>query len=137
MGLLPDGIARWTSVPSGPPIIPPRPKPWSAAADPKPGEVSMAHHGILFLDELPEFSRHVLETLRQPLESGEVTVARVHGSVKFPAKFMLVAAMNPTASGYAAETTMRGRDKYLAKLTAHCSIASTFTWKCQPFRTAS
>ena len=75
----------------------------------------MAHHGILFLDELPEFSRHVLETLRQPLESGEVTIARVHGSIKFPARFMLVAAMNPTASGYAANDN-RARDKYLSKL---------------------
>jgi magnesium chelatase family protein len=82
---------------------------------PKPGEVSLAHHGILFLDELPEFSRHVLETLRQPLEGGEVTVARVHGSIRFPAKFMLVAAMNPSASGYSGPDTGR-RDKYLAKL---------------------
>jgi magnesium chelatase family protein len=82
---------------------------------PKPGEVSLAHHGILFLDELPEFSRYVLEMLRQPLESGEVTVARVHGSIKFPARFMLVAAMNPTASGYAS-TDPRAREKYLAKL---------------------
>src|SRR2546423_6882047 len=70
---------------------------------PRPGEVSLAHHGILFLDELPEFPRHVLETLRQPMEAGEVTVARVHGSIKFPARFMLVAAMNPTASGYASD----------------------------------
>jgi magnesium chelatase family protein len=82
---------------------------------PRPGEVSLAQHGILFLDELPEFSRYVLETLRQPLENGEVTVARVHGSVKFPARFMLVAAMNPTASGYANDDG-RARDKYLAKL---------------------
>ena len=71
---------------------------------PRPGEVSLAHHGILFLDELPEFQRYVLEMLRQPLEAGDVTVARVHGSIKFPAKFMLVAAMNPTAS---AKTTQR------------------------------
>src|SRR2546422_9863932 len=81
----------------------------------KPGEVSLAHHGILFLDELPEFSRYVLEMLRQPLEGGEVTVARVHGSIKFPARFMLVAATNPTASGYA-PTDPRARDKYLGKL---------------------
>jgi magnesium chelatase family protein len=82
---------------------------------PRPGEVSLAHHGILFLDELPEFSRYVLETLRQPLESGEVTIARVHGSIRFPARFMLVAAMNPTASGYASDNP-RARDRYLDKL---------------------
>jgi magnesium chelatase family protein len=83
--------------------------------NPRPGEVSLAHHGILCLDELPEFQRYVLEMLRQPLEAGDVTVARVNGSVKFPAKFMLVAAMNPTASGYKNDDS-RGRDKYLAKL---------------------
>jgi magnesium chelatase family protein len=82
---------------------------------PRPGEVSMAHHGILFLDELPEFQRYVLEMLRQPLEGGEVTVARVHGSVKFPARFMLVAAMNPTASGHNSDNP-KVRDKYLQKL---------------------
>jgi magnesium chelatase family protein len=82
---------------------------------PRPGEVSLAHHGVLFLDELPEFGRHVLEMLRQPMEGGEVTVARVHGSVRFPASFMLVAAMNPTASGYASDNP-RVRDKYLEKL---------------------
>src|SRR5205085_9976216 len=82
---------------------------------PRAGEVSLGHHGVLFLDELHEFSRYVLEMLRQPLESGEVTVARVHGSIKFPARFMLVAAMNPTASGHATDNP-RARDKYLAKL---------------------
>lgn len=116
LGLLPDGVALMDERPVRTPHH-------SATAQaligggtiPKPGEVSLAHHGILFLDELPEFSRYVLEMLRQPLEGGEVTIARVHGSIKFPARFMMVAAMNPTKSGYDS-TDPRAREKYLAKL---------------------
>lgn len=85
---------------------------------PRAGEISLAHHGILFLDELPEFSRNVLETMRQPMEDHVVTIARSHGTVQFPASFMLVAAMNPTPKGDVApgEVGQREMQRYLSRL---------------------
>jgi magnesium chelatase family protein len=74
-----------------------------------PGEVTLADHGVLFLDELPEFSRDVLEALRQPLEEGQVAVARVGRATTFPARFQLVAAMNPCPCGYAGDAAGRCR----------------------------
>jgi magnesium chelatase family protein len=87
---------------------------------PKPGEVSLAHRGVLFLDELPEFPRGVLETLRQPLEDDKVTISRASGKSTFPASFMLVAAMNPTAKGAAPgagdSAGKRDMERYMSRL---------------------
>lgn len=76
---------------------------------PRPGEISLAHHGVLFLDELPEYDRHTLEVLREPLESGRIVISRAARQAEFPARFQLVAAMNPCPCGYAGDANGRCR----------------------------
>jgi magnesium chelatase family protein len=76
---------------------------------PRPGEISLAHHGVLFLDELPEFDRRVLDVLREPMESGRIVISRAARQAEFPARFQLVAAMNPCPCGYAGDADGRCR----------------------------
>jgi magnesium chelatase family protein len=87
--------------------------------NPTPGEISLAHNGVLFLDELPEFKRNVLETMRQPLEEGHVTISRAAGTMTFPSQFMLVAAMNPTPDGkmpHESKSSPREIQNYLGRI---------------------
>ena len=98
-GKLPD-FAEWRSPPFRAPHHTASPMSLVGGGNPpKPGEISLAHHGILFLDELPEFNRQVLETLREPLESGHICISRAAAQTEFPAKFQLIAAMNPCPCG--------------------------------------
>jgi magnesium chelatase family protein len=78
-------------------------------SSPRPGEITLAHRGILFLDEIPEFDRHVLEVLREPLENGRITISRAARQADFPARFQLVAAMNPCPCGYLGDLEGRCR----------------------------
>ena len=87
--------------------------------NPTPGEISLAHNGVLFLDELPEFKRSVLETMRQPLEDGRVTISRAAGTMTFPSQAMLVAAMNPTPDGkmpHESKSSPREIQNYLGRI---------------------
>ncbi|QZI70929.1 YifB family Mg chelatase-like AAA ATPase [Pseudomonas protegens] len=87
---------------SGPALV-------GGGSKPRPGEITLAHHGVLFLDELPEFDRKVLEVLREPMESGQIVIARARDRVQFPARFQLVAAMNPCPCGYLGDPNGRCR----------------------------
>ena len=89
---------------------------------PKPGEISLSHYGVLFLDELPEFNQHTLEVLRGPLEDGIVTISRVNASLTYPCEFMFVASMNPCPCGYYGSSdkecscTPQAISKYMGKI---------------------
>ena len=106
-------------------------------SDPRPGEISLAHHGVLFLDELPEFDRHVLEVLREPLESGVIHISRAARQCAFPAQFQLVAAMNPCPCGWLGDASGRCRcapdqvARYRGRCRGRCSIASTLRSTCR------
>ena len=108
------GLIGADQLPSGRPWRAPHHSASAAAlvgggSQPRPGEVSLAHHGLLFLDELPEFNRQVLEVLREPIETGHILIARAARRTEFPARFQLVAAMNPCPCGYAGEPDNRCR----------------------------
>ncbi|SNS61646.1 YifB family Mg chelatase-like AAA ATPase [Pseudomonas segetis] len=118
---------------------------------PQPGEITLAHHGVLFLDELPEFDRKVLEVLREPLESGHIVIARARDKVRFPARFQLVAAMNPCPCGFLGDPSGRCRcsseqiQRYRAKLSGplldridlHVTVAREATALLVPESTTS
>ncbi len=104
-------------------------------SNPRPGEISLAHHGVLFLDELPEFGKSILEILRQPLENGSIRISRASGSLEYPSRFMLIAAMNPCPCGYygvpdqSCKCTNQQLQRYLARISGPIiRTGLIFTW---------
>ena len=112
-------------------------------AAPWPGEISLAHHRVLFLDEMPEFSRHVLEVLRQPVEEGAVRIARAARTAVFPARFMLIGAMNPCPCGFLGDPARACRcsapqvARYASRLSGPFATGSTFSFGSLASRRAS
>ncbi len=110
---------------------------------PAPGEISLSHNGILFLDELPEFNRQTLEVMRQPLEDGIVTISRALSSTTFPARFMLIAALNPCPCGYRNDPRRQCNcsvpqvERYMSKISGPLLDRIDMHSKCQPFRSRS
>ncbi len=138
---------RWPSsggvVPFGRHTIPRVPWRWSAGVLAPSGEISLAHHGVLFLDELPEFSRHVLEVMREPMESGQIHIARANHERRYPARFQLVAAMNPCPCGHlgdprqACHCTAAQIQRYQARLSGPLLDRIDCRWKCRRCRRSS
>lgn len=146
-----DALTQWPARPfrqphhsaSGPALV-------GGGSRPQPGEITLAHHGVLFLDELPEFDRKVLEVLREPLENGKIVISRAAGQVEFPARFQLVAAMNPCPCGYLGDPSGRCRcspdqvQRYRSKLSGplldridlHVTVARETTSLNLPEQTA-
>ena len=108
-------------------------------SNPVPGEISLAHNGILFLDELPEFGRKALDVLREPLETGDVHLSRASGSATYPANFQLVAAMNPSPTGDIDDNRLTPQQQlnYLNRLSAHCLIELIYKSKCLGYLTTT
>src|SRR5690606_24859187 len=97
-------------------------------SQPRPGEISQAHQGVLFLDELPEFDRKVLEMLREPMESGVIHIARAREQLSFPARFQLIAAMNPCPCGYQGDASGRCRSARRNRCNATVASSRALCW---------